>query len=314
MARPAVLVVLVAALAAAGPAASATLADLQRALPVGVGQLEAAGPGEIYGPERIFDYLDGGAEVYLAYGLVGCLAREYRGAGITVVADVFELASSADAFGAFTHDQDGEEVPVGQGALLRPGWLSFWKGPYFVSLTADADTPPAQAALVELARAIAAVIPVEGKPPELLRWLPAKGLATRSARFFRSPILLRTHLPRIEGNPLLLAPDTEAVLGRVRRGGARGCGDRGPLPVRRTGERGDARSRARPRRGRQAAGACLGCRPQRRPGGLGGAVELERPQHRAHGRGAGAFPQGGPAPAQGRQRCPHVLTVQPGAR
>lgn len=218
MARPAVLVVLVAALAAAGPAASATLADLQGALPAGVGQLEAAGPGEIYGPERIFDYLDGGAEVYLAYGLVGCLAREYRGAGITVVADVFELASSADAFGAFTHDQDGEEVPVGQGALLRPGWLSFWKGPCFVSLTADADTPPAQAALVELARAIAAVIPVEGKPPELLRWLPAKGLATRSARFFRSPILLRTHLPRIEGNPLLLAPDTEAVLGRVRRG------------------------------------------------------------------------------------------------
>ncbi|HPC81935.1 MAG TPA: hypothetical protein P5234_00360 [Thermoanaerobaculaceae bacterium] len=217
MAPPAALAALVAALAA-GPAASATLAELQRALPARVGELEATGTGEIWGPERIFDYLDGGAEVYLAYGLVGCLAREYTGTGMTVVADVFELSSPADAFGVFTHDQDGEEVPVGQGALLRPGWLSFWKGPFFVSLTADADTRPAQRTLVELAGAIAAAIPVEGKPPELLRWLPARGLVPRSARYFHSPVLLRTHLPRIEGNPLLLAPDTEAVLGRVKRG------------------------------------------------------------------------------------------------
>lgn len=214
----ALLVAVVTALQGLGTPPVATLADLQRTLPTAAGQLEASGPGEIYGPEHIFDYLDGGAEVYLAYGLVGCLGREYAGGGIHVVADVFELASPADAFGVFTHDQDGEAVRVGQGALLRAGWLSFWKGRHFVSLTADADTSSAQAALVELAEAIADVLPEEGQPPELLRWLPAKGLVPRSVRFFRSSVLLRTHLPVVEGDPLLLAPDTEAVLGRVRRG------------------------------------------------------------------------------------------------
>jgi hypothetical protein len=201
-----------------GSAGAMTLAELGSELPATVGDLTVTGEDELYGPDRIFEYLNGGAEVYLAYGLVGCLARPYAAGGMSVVADVFELASAADAFGVFTHDQDGEEVAVGQGALLRPGWLSFWKGPFFVSLTADTDSAAAQQALLDLGRGIAAAIPSEGKPPELLDALPRKGLVPRSVRYLHSPVLLRAAVPIIEGNPLALGEGTEAVLGRVRRG------------------------------------------------------------------------------------------------
>lgn len=201
-----------------GVAGAATFSELGSALPAAVGDLAVAGEDELYGPEGIFEYLNGGAEVYLAYGLVGCLARSYSGPEMTIVADIFELASPADAFGVFTHDQDGEEVAVGQGALLRPGWLSFWKGSFFVSLTADTDSAPAQKALLDLGRAVAAVVPHQGRPPELLDALPRKGLVPRSVRYLHSPVLLRAAVPVIEGNPLALGEATEAVLGRVRRG------------------------------------------------------------------------------------------------
>ena len=212
---------LVLALAAAAPAAPDDgLAALARALPPAIAGVAQQGADERYGADAIFSYLDGGAEVYLAYNLRGCLARRYAGPGLEVIADVFEMATPADAFGVFTHDQDGEEVAVGQGALLRPGWLSFWQERYFVSLSADRDDARAREALLALARAIAAAIPGRGAMPELAGRLPAAGQVPRSLRFLHDPVVLRTHLDLGPGNPLALGAGVDAVVARYRRGGS----------------------------------------------------------------------------------------------
>lgn len=207
------------ALAVAAPvAADDGLATVARAVPRAVAGLEQQGTDERYGPEAIFSYLDGGAEVYLAYNLRGCLARRYAAPGLEVIADLFEMASAADAFGVFTHDQDGEEVAVGQGALLRPGWLSFWQERFFVSLSADRDDARAREALLTLGRAVAAAIPGVGPVPELVAHLPASGRLPRSLRFLHDAVILRTHVDLGPGNPLALGPGVDAALARYRRG------------------------------------------------------------------------------------------------
>ena len=73
---------------------------------------------EAYDTESIYTYIDGHAEVYMAYGMKRCLSQRYAGpeGEPDIVLDLFEQASPADAFGVFTHDRDGEEVDVGQGA------------------------------------------------------------------------------------------------------------------------------------------------------------------------------------------------------
>ena len=97
--------------------------ELVRAnLPREVAGWRAVDEDEVYDQESIFSYIDGQAEVYLAYGMKRCLARRYVGpeGEPDIVVDLFELASAADAYGVFTHDRDGEDIDVGQGALLRP--------------------------------------------------------------------------------------------------------------------------------------------------------------------------------------------------
>jgi len=211
------------AVAVAAPvAADDGLAALAQALPPAIAGLAQQGADERYAPEAIFSYLDGGAEVYLAYNLRGCLARRYAGPGLEVIADVFEMATPADAFGVFTHDQDGEDVAVGQGALLRPGWLSFWQQRFFVSLSADRDDARAREALLAIGGAIAAAIPGRGGPPELVGRLPEDGRLPRSLRFLHDPVVLRTHLDLGPGNPLALGPGVDAALARYRRGGSDG--------------------------------------------------------------------------------------------
>ena len=110
---------------------------LHAALPNQIKGWIAEPEDRFFDDETIFDYIDGAGEVYRAYNMRKCLSRRYTTPkGPPISLDIFEMASSEDAFGVFTHDQDGEALDVGQGALYRSGWLSFWKDRFFVSIYA----------------------------------------------------------------------------------------------------------------------------------------------------------------------------------
>lgn len=203
---------------AAEPPAIDEAGRLVGSLPIEVDGWQASGEDEIYDTESIFSYIDGHAEVYLAYGMKRCLARRYRGpenAG-DIVLDLFELESSEDAFGVFTQDRDGEDVDVGQGALLRPGWLSFWKGRWFGSVYAEVESESSRAAVTAIATAAAAVIDEEGAPPSLIAALPANGLEQRSVRFLHTQGILNTAVFVGTDNFLGLDRHTDGALGQYR--------------------------------------------------------------------------------------------------
>jgi len=198
------------------PAASATL-DL---LPRTVAGWDRAPGSRHYNPETIFSYIDGHAEVYLAYGLRGCDAERYSAPDgePDLILDIFEMASPADAFGVFTHDTDGETVGIGRDSRYRYGWLSFWQGPYFVSIMAESETRRGAQVTLELGRRIAALLPDEGTEPAIVEALPVADLEARSVRYLHHPQILNTHLPIDPENLLDLDVDTPAALGTYTRG------------------------------------------------------------------------------------------------
>jgi hypothetical protein len=190
-----------------------------RLLPGRVGEWRAASEVESYDTETIFGYIDGHAEVYMAYGFERCLSRRYLGpgGGTEIVVDLFEMATSDDAFGVFTHDLDGEPATIGHDGLYRYGWLSFWKGRWFVSVYAADETDASRSGVFELGRAVAGRIEDEADRPALVRRLPDDGLDRESVRFLRSEQILRTHLYLGEDPIFGLGPDTAAVLARFKR-------------------------------------------------------------------------------------------------
>lgn len=196
------------------------LAELGQALPAAVESWRATGEATLYDTESIFSYIDGHAEVYLAYGMEGCLAQRYTGpeGGGDLVLDVFAMASPADAYGVFTHDQDGEAAGIGQGSLFRYGWLSFWQGPFFVSLVAEGESEEARQAALELGRQVAALLPAEGGVPAIVEALPAPGRVEGTVRYLHHPQILDTHVYVGGDNPFQLSEATPAALATYRRG------------------------------------------------------------------------------------------------
>jgi hypothetical protein len=177
------------------------------------------GPDKVFTRQTIFDYMDGGGEIYLAYDFQRLRAREYAKPGAPrIVAEVYRMTSSGDAYGIFTHDTDGQPVSLGQAALYSAGLLRFWKDRFFVRLQAEDETPEVKATLMALGNQIASRIPQNGEKPSLLLALPPQGLIEPSIHYFHTSVSLNIHYFLSDSNLLDLNSGTEAVLARYQQG------------------------------------------------------------------------------------------------
>ena len=196
------------------------------------------GPDKVFTRQTIFDYMDGGGEIYLAYDFQRLLAREYaRGDAPRIVAEVYQMASSGDAYGIFTHDTDGQPVALGQRALYSAGLLRFWKDRFFVRLQAEDETAEVKTALLALGRQIASAIPQNGREPSLLMALPPQGVIPPSVHYFHTTVSLNIHYFLDDSNLLNLNSKTEAILARYQQGS-----DKPHLLIVRYPEPGDAQA------------------------------------------------------------------------
>jgi hypothetical protein len=182
-------------------------------LPERIMQWTAVQEDRFYDNQTIFGYIDGAGEVYRAYNMKQCLSRRYdRPEGPVITLDVFDMGSPEDAYGVFTHDQEGEPLQIGQDALYHPTWLSFWKDRFFVSVFAEREIPGIEAVMKELASRTASLIKDEGKRPQILSFLPREGLQPQSIRYLHSHLVLNTLYFISTENILNLGPTTQVVL------------------------------------------------------------------------------------------------------
>ncbi|MBW1961537.1 MAG: hypothetical protein JRJ04_08770 [Deltaproteobacteria bacterium] len=196
-----------------------TLEELARILPKRIGLWIAEPQDRLYDEKTIYHYIDGAAEVYKAYNMRKCLSRRYKATdGAVITLDIFDMGSSKDAFGVFTHDTEGAVVEVGQDARYRPGWLSFWKHKFFVSIYLDEESADAEKTVMTLGRQVAARIDRKGERPQILRLLPTKGLKTRDIRFLHHPVVLNYHYYLADENILNVTPQTDVVLAAYQWG------------------------------------------------------------------------------------------------
>jgi hypothetical protein len=195
-----------------------SLTHLQHTLPKRIGNWTAESEDRYYDAKSIFDYIDGAGEVYRAYNMRQCFSRRYVSrTDPTIVLDIFDMGSSVDAFGVFTHDTDGKVIVLGQDARLKPGWLSFWKDRFFVSIYMEEQTPAAEKAVMALGDKVDGQIRSHGARPRILARLPGDGLDSGRIRYLHHPIVLNYHYYLADENILSISDQTHTVLAEYKR-------------------------------------------------------------------------------------------------
>lgn len=196
-----------------------TLQDLGARIPRQLKGWTAEPKDRLYDEKTIYSYIDGGAELYKAYNMRQCLSRRYTATkGPSIILDIFDMGTSDDAFGVFTHDTDGNAIDIGQDARYRSGWLSFWKHRYFVSIYMEEETDTGEKAVKALGQEVAACIAKKGFRPRILQKLPSEGLISSSIRYLHHPIVLNYHYYISDENILNLAAKTQAILANYQVG------------------------------------------------------------------------------------------------
>jgi len=185
-----------------------------RAIPSKVLDWQASGADAVYDRKTIYDYMDGGAEVYLAFDFREVFSRKYKhpSAQDEITLDIFDMGSPEEAYGVFSSDRQDPDAGIGQESEYGPGLLRFWQGRYFVSVTASGDEPSAEKAIHELGKLAAAQLGPAGFYPALLAALPATGLKKNRTSYFHAPVNLNNRFFVASENILNLDRKTDCVL------------------------------------------------------------------------------------------------------
>lgn len=169
----------------------------------------------------LFKYIDGAAELYLAYGFQSLTVRRFEKSNRPpLIVELYKMASSEDAYGVFSFEHQDEAVGIGQGSEFGGGLLRFWKGKYFVSIYAEGEGAEVESGILATGRGVANSIRDAGPEPILVGFIPGKavGLVDKSVRYLRSHVLLNQRFFIAHENILNLNRKTEAVLAQYLQG------------------------------------------------------------------------------------------------
>ncbi len=196
--------------------------EIINAIPRDILGWQAEQPDESYDRETLYDYIDGGAELYLTYDFRQVMVRRYSKPNAPEIElGIYEMGSPQDAYGIFSAERQDEDIGIGQDSEYGGGLLRFWKGRYFVTALAIGDEEVARPAILALGHGVAQAISQPGERPSLLNLLPKESLIPNTIRFFHSYQVLNRQYFLSEDNILNLDNQTDALFAPYQTNGSK---------------------------------------------------------------------------------------------
>ena len=164
---------------------------------------------------ELFEYMDGGAEIYRAFNFRKLAVRQFETSDSDLlVVELYMFKKPEDAYGMYHMLPDAEKIDVGSEGGYEIGVMRFWKGFFFCKVyISDRNWESAKDLLIRTAKAVAEKIPEGGNPPEMVKIMPREDLKKGGIHYFYEYIALKNLLYITYSNILNLTGDTEVVMG-----------------------------------------------------------------------------------------------------
>ena len=134
---------------------------------------------EYYTEENLWDYMNGGAPGYLAYGFEEMVTMQVKNLKnhSEVVIDIYDMGNHLNAFGIYSVERvpGGRDLDFGVDSYQYDTTLCFWQDKYYVKLMSYDMKPETAQSLSSLATLITQKMPKKGEPPYLFSIFPAEG-------------------------------------------------------------------------------------------------------------------------------------------
>jgi hypothetical protein len=149
------------------------------------GKLAPEEAAAFYKPDSLYQYIDGGADVYLLYDFRVLLHQNFKNGSSEVTSDVYDMGKRDDAYGIYAAERSPKYkfLAIGVEGYRSKGILNFVQDHYYVKLQATGTN--ADTLLDPLARALSQRIGGTRTRPALLLKLPLDHKVGHSDQYIR---------------------------------------------------------------------------------------------------------------------------------
>ena len=156
-----------------------------------------AGQPQVFSPDTLYDYINGGSDLYLKYEFEELAVVEYRKDTMSVSAEVYRHRNPEHAFGIYSQERvpGAEYLAIGAQGYYENGVCNFIQRGYYVKLSGENTGADDRDILLRFARRISENLPGPSALPEILAAFPAEGKKAHTEKFTATDFLGYAFLP-----------------------------------------------------------------------------------------------------------------------
>ena len=140
-----------------------------------------------YYPENLFEYINGAAEIYLAYDFQELIVSQHKQdqSEMNVAVEIYNMGSEKNAFGIYSAERfsDNAFINMGLQGYLEEGTLNFLVGQFYVKLLCFDCEGQSADVLKLFSQDIVKNVGRTGSLPALVQKFPKEGLVPNTEKF-----------------------------------------------------------------------------------------------------------------------------------
>ncbi len=150
------------------------------------------GKTQVFSPRTLYEYINGAADLYLAYEFQDLQVAEYKGekkAGVTV--EIYRHKDPTQAFGIYSQERlaNAKFLDIGAQGYHEPNVLNFLTGPYYIKINGFNTGEDDEKILLPFARKIETILGEKTTLPRILSSFPEEGKKKNSEKFISKNFL-----------------------------------------------------------------------------------------------------------------------------
>jgi len=147
---------------------------------------------QVFSPRTLYEYINGAADLYLAYEFQDLQVAEYKGekkSGVTV--EVYRHKDPTQAFGIYSQERlaSAKFLDIGAQGYHEPNVLNFLTGPYYVKISGFNTGEDDEKVLTPFAKKVEAILGEKTALPRILSSFPGEGKKMNSEKFISKNFL-----------------------------------------------------------------------------------------------------------------------------
>jgi hypothetical protein len=145
----------------------------------------------VYLPENLWDFINGAADSYLAYGFIDLHVAEYKKGKNVIKLEIYRHSDNTMAFGIYSTERSSSFrfLNLGSQGYIADGAINFFKGNYYVKIKTYSKNEKILSSAQSLALKVANMLEGDSKMPIVLSMFPEAGKKNNEESYINESVL-----------------------------------------------------------------------------------------------------------------------------